>query len=398
MRAAERPRIVIFGAGNIGRSFIAPVFTRGGYEAVFADVAPAVLQSLESRNSYELVEKADEGDTVHRVGPVRGVDARDAGAVARELEGADICATCVGAGALPVVLKLIAGAVTRRERPLDIILAENLKGAAELARASFVEAGISAEDLGRRIGIVETSIGKMVPIMPAEEAAADPLLCWAEPYNTLIVDRDGFTGEVPDIPDFVAVSPIAPWVARKLYIHNFGHAAAAYLGYRARPEAGYIWEVLEDKEVADAVESAMSVSGEALRREYPEVFSAAEIKDHVADLIARFRNRALGDTVYRVGRDLARKLQRRDRVVGAIDLVRKHGLNTEAPLEVFRAALKFTARNPDGAIDVGDAAVIAAAKPDAREVPEFLNTIVGIDESGEPELRRLLAEALVKNI
>jgi mannitol-1-phosphate 5-dehydrogenase len=398
MRAAERPRIVIFGAGNIGRSFIAPVFTRGGYEAVFADVAPAVLETLESRNSYELVEKADEGDTVHRVGPVRGVDARDAAAVARELEGADICATCVGAGALPVVLKLIAGAVTRRERPLDIILAENLKGAAELARASFAEAGISAEDLRRRIGIVETSIGKMVPIMPAEEAAADPLLCWAEPYNTLIVDRDGFTGKVPDIPDFAAVSPITPWVARKLYIHNFGHAAAAYLGYRARPEAGYIWEVLEDKKVADAVESTMSVSGEALRLEYPGVFSAAEIEDHVADLIARFRNRALGDTVYRVGRDLARKFQRRDRVVGAIDLVRKHGLNTEAPLEVFRAALKFTARNPDGAVDKGDAAVISAAKPAAGGASEFLNTIVGIDKSGEPELRGLLIEALVKNI
>ena len=398
MRAAERPRIVIFGAGNIGRSFIAPVFARGGYEVVFADVSPAVLESLKSRNSYELVEKADEGDTVHLVGPVRGVDARDAGVVARELEGADVCATCVGSGALPVVLKLIAGAVTRRERPLDIILAENLKGAAELARASFVEAGISAEELDSRIGFVETSIGKMVPIMPAEEAAADPLLSWAEPYNTLIVDRNGFTGEVPDIPDFVAVSPITPWVARKLYIHNFGHAAAAYLGYRARPEAGYIWEVLEDKEVADAVESAMSVSGEALRREYPGVFSAAEIENHVADLIARFRNRALGDTVYRVGRDLPRKLQRRDRVVGAIELVRKHGLNTEAPLDVFRAALKFTARNPAGTVDEGDAAVTAAAKPAAAGVSDFLNTIVGIDETQEPELGGLLAGTLINNI
>ncbi|MCK5737443.1 MAG: mannitol-1-phosphate 5-dehydrogenase, partial [Spirochaetaceae bacterium] len=113
------PRVVIFGAGNIGRSFIAPVFTRGGYEAVFADVAPAVLAALEERNHYTLVEKTDDGDTRHEVKPVRAVDARDSAAVARELDGAEICVTCVGAGALPIVLKSIAAAVSERARSLD---------------------------------------------------------------------------------------------------------------------------------------------------------------------------------------------------------------------------------------------------------------------------------------
>jgi len=297
MTSKERPRIVIFGAGNIGRSFIAPVFTRGGYEAVFADVAPAVLAALKTRNSYTLVEKSDAGDTRHEVGPVRAVDAGDSAAVARELGEADICATCVGAAALPIVMKTIAGAVTGRERPLDIILAENLKGAAELARAAFEKAGIPAEAVRRRIGIVETSIGKMVPIMPAEAAAADPLLSWAEAFNTLIVDRDGFTGEVPELPDFMAVSPIAPWVARKLYIHNFGHAAAAYIGHRRLPEATYIWEVLEDPEVAASVGEAMRISGEALRREYPGVFSRFQNRSRLAGcwsrLSPRWRSRPL---------------------------------------------------------------------------------------------------------
>ncbi len=392
------PKIVIFGAGNIGRSFIAPVFTRGGYEAVFVDVAPAVLAALETRNHYTLIEKTDAGDTSHEVSPVRGVDARDSKAVARELDGAEICATCVGAGALPIVLKSIAAAVKERKRPLDIILAENLKGAAELARAAFQEAGIPSEAVRRRIGIIETSIGKMVPIMPADAAASDPLLSWAEPFNTLIVDGDGFTGDVPEIPDFMAVSPIAPWVARKLYIHNFGHAAAAYIGYRRLPKARYIWEVLEDSVAADAVGAAMRISGEALRLEYPGVFSAGDIEAHVADLISRFRNRALGDTVYRVGRDLPRKLQRRDRVVGALELARKHGLDTEAPLEVFRSALRFLAPGPSGAVDENDAAISRSARTgDAAVSAAFLRDIIGIDIKKEPELAELLLNALLKN-
>jgi len=391
------PRIVIFGAGNIGRSFIAPVFTRGGYEAVFADVAPEVLAALKERNHYTLVEKTDAGDSSHEISPVRAVDARDTAAVTRELDSAEICATCVGAGALPIVLKSIAAAVTSRKRPLDIILAENLKGAADLAKGVFEEAGIPASEQKKRIGIIETSIGKMVPIMPVEVAATDPLLSWAEPFNTLIVDRDGFTGKVPEIPDFLAVSPIAPWVARKLYIHNFGHAAAAYIGYAHQPEAQYIWEVLENSVVAEDVEKAMQLSAAALCREYPGVFSSADIKAHVADLLFRFRNRALGDTVYRVGRDLPRKLQRRDRVVGALELVRKHGLDTGAALEVFQSALGFQAPGPDGNPDEKDREIVQAAHSGSTsDSADFLRNVVGVEIEKETELFDLLLNALMK--
>lgn len=387
---STRPRIIIFGAGNIGRSFIAPVFTRGGYEAVFADVAPAVLAALQERSSYTLVEKSEAGEKRHSVEPVRGVDSRNFDAVKQELDAADLCATCVGAGALPIVLKTIAKAAADRKSPLDIILAENLKGAGELARAAFTEAGISEDESKRRLGIVETSIGKMVPIMPPEVAATDPLLSWAEPFNTIIVDRDGFVGQVPEINDLMAVSPIAPWVARKLYIHNFGHAAAAYIGHKKHPEAVYIWELLEDPEVASLTGRAMHASGEALRREYPGVFTAEDINQHIDDLLFRFRNKSLGDTVYRVGRDLARKLHRRDRVVGALALIVKHALDAAPAQEAFRCALNFRPTGPDGQPDSKDAEVLAAASnPDA-----FITEIVGLPPGTETALRGLLMDAV----
>jgi mannitol-1-phosphate 5-dehydrogenase len=43
--------------------------------------------------------------------------------------------------------------------------------------------------LDEYVGLIETSIGKMVPIMPEKELERDPLMVYAEPYNTLIVDR-----------------------------------------------------------------------------------------------------------------------------------------------------------------------------------------------------------------
>ena len=390
--SGSRPRIVIFGAGNIGRSFIAPVFTAGGYEAVFVDVAPAVLEALSRHSSYTLTEVSEKGDTEKTIGPVRGVDARDAEAVAAELDGASICATSVGAGALPIVLKTIAAAAANRTETLDIILAENLKGAGELVRRTFAEHGIPSSEIDRRLGIIETSIGKMVPIMDAGEAARDPLFCRAEPFNTLIVDADGFTGPVPQIPDLLAVSPIAPWVARKLYIHNFGHAAVAYLGHRAHPEATFIWEVLEDDAVAVEVESAMKTSAAALRAEYPGVFTEQDTDDHIADLLSRFRNRALGDTVYRVGRDLKRKLHRKDRVVGPLALALRHQLLTDSILDVFAAALSFGPDGPDGSPDEADRQVRELAADPER----FLADIVGLDTAAEPVLAGLLKEKIVR--
>ncbi len=395
-------RIVIFGAGNIGRSFIAPVFTAGGYEAIFADVAPAVLEALEERNHYTLVEKSSDREHCQKIEPVRGIDARDSLLLKRELEEADICATCVGAAALPTVLRSIAAVSLQRQRPLDIILAENLKNAGSLARKILQEAfdaagspradggaSGSAPDVEKTFGIVESSIGKMVPIMPLDLAAADPLLCWAEAYNTLIVDADGFLGPVPQLPDIKPVSPIEPWVARKLYIHNLGHAAAAYLGAAAHPKAEYIWEVLDDPKVFAVVKEAMTISGWALQKEYPGVFSPGEIDNHVADLIHRFRNKALKDTLYRVGRDLRRKLHRTDRVVGAIALAMKHHLPTEALLAVFTAALKFAAPAPNGRADESDKAVRKLAANPA----EFLNQIVEIDRREEPEVFSALESA-----
>ena len=373
-------RIVIFGAGSIGRSFIAPVFMDGGYEAVFVDVAPAILEALEERGAYDVVYKDDSGERRRRIAPVRGVDGRDAAAVRRELEGAGCCVTCVGAGVLEGVLKGIAAAVRERDsdRPLDVILAENLKGAGSLAREIFAEAGT-----GARVGIVETSIGKMVPIMPDDAAQGDPLLCWAEPFNTLIVDAEGFAGPIPRAPDLRAEAPIAPWVARKLYIHNFGHAAAAYLGRRALPDARYVWEVMEDADVSAAAARAMRIAGAALCREFPDVFTPQAVDEHISDLIRRFANRALGDTLYRVGRDLRRKLHRSDRVVGALELVRKHGLDTGAPLDVFRAALCFDAPGADSAIRALSA-----------DTESFLEGVVGIDGAAEPELAGLLRSVL----
>jgi len=97
---------------------------------------------------------------------------------------------------------------------------------------------------------------------------------------------------------------------------TLGHAAAAYFGYRADPSLTYIYEVLALPEVLAATRRTMEQSAAALCREYPADLTPEALAEHVDDLLARFANHALGDTVFRVGRDIGRKLSRADRIVG----------------------------------------------------------------------------------
>ncbi len=133
-------KLTLFGAGNIGRSFIAPVFSAAGYETIFVDINDTVVAEINRRGEYDVVMLAPTGEESRvSVSFVSAIDARDTKAVASALAATDVAATAVGAGGFGPVCDLIAGGLILRssERPgvpLDVILAENIPGAADLAR------------------------------------------------------------------------------------------------------------------------------------------------------------------------------------------------------------------------------------------------------------------------
>ncbi|MDR2019660.1 MAG: mannitol-1-phosphate 5-dehydrogenase [Treponema sp.] len=421
-------KLVQIGAGNIGRSFIGQIFSRAGWELVFVDVDPGITALLNEARFYTVVIKREgQADERRRIGPVRAVDGGNAEAVIGELVTADLAATSVGKGALPKVLPVLAGGILERSRkypgrPLDIIIAENVRDAADLFRTvigetlsppAFSGTGAVRDDAVKDnavrddaakdgaaafepwsglVGLVETSIGKMVPIMRKEDLALDPLQLFAEAYETLIVDKLGFRGPMPDIPAIHPVEDIAAYVDRKLFIHNMGHAAAAYLGYRLDSSKTLLAEVLDLPGVEGGVRRAMEESAAALAREYPRAYSEKDLADHIDDLVSRFKNRALGDTVHRVGRDLKRKLSRDDRIVGAMLLCAKQGLPFGAVAEVYRAALDFAAPDEKGALFPGDARFREAVR--SRGVETALQEVSGLDRERDAAVYRTLSSIL----
>lgn len=350
-------KLVQFGAGNIGRSFIGQLFSRAGWEVVFVDVDLELIAALNEKREYRVVIKhPDRLEEVWMIGPVRAVNGRDADAVAAELADADMAATAVGQRALQAVIGTLATGLPARpvDRPLDVIIAENLHGAADFFRRELKRHLPEGFPIDSRVGLIETSIGKMVPIMREEDLAVDPLQVFAEPYNRLILDRRGFLNPIPDVAGLAPMENMKAWVDRKLCLHNLGHAATAYFGFLAHPEATYIYEVLGDEAVREKVFAAMTEATRILNREYPEDLSIPDLERNRDDLLARFANVALGDTVFRVGRDLYRKLDRHDRLVGAMVLGAKHDLPFGHIASAWAAAIRFRGRDEQGMAAPGD--------------------------------------------
>ncbi|GHV79023.1 mannitol-1-phosphate 5-dehydrogenase [Spirochaetia bacterium] len=377
-------KLVQFGGGNIGRSFIGALFSRAGWDVVFVDVDPVLVSRLNQEQYYTVVIKREgQADEKRRIGPVRAVDGRDLELVSGEIAGADMAATSVGKGALPKVLPVLARGLEKRfkkepERPLDIIIAENDRTAPELFKKILTQELGPAYPFSRLVGLVETSIGKMVPLMRKTDLAEDPLRLFAEEYETLILDKRGFKGPLPDIPGLCPSEPIEAFVDRKLFVHNLGHAATAYLGYQKNPKEPFIAGALKLEGVEAGVRAAMNESVNALALEYPGAYSRQELLDHMEDLLFRFKNSALGDTVHRVGRDLSRKLSRDDRLVGAMLLCAKRDVPFGAIAAVYKAALNFAATDEKGILFPADAQFRSGG---SVQLAEVLQKVSGLDSS-----------------
>jgi len=196
------------------------------------------------------------------------------------------------------------------------------------------------------------------------ELEKDPLVVFTEPYNTLILDGKGFKTPIPEIKGLSPKSNIKAWVDRKAFIHNLGHATAAFYGYSLHPVAIYMYEVLDDSEVFRFTRDVMLQSADILRTAYPADFTASDLEDHIDNLICRFRNKALQDTIFRVGQDLTRKLGADDRFMGSIHLAIHHRMPYNLILEAMSFGLNLRVRDEEGNLFPSDVTFLEALSTD----------------------------------
>ena len=320
-------KAVVYGGGNIGRGFLGQLlYESGGFEIVFIDVNKELIDKLNSDKSYPIKIVCNEYQNEIIVKNVRAVHSDNAVA---EIADADIIFTSAGVSALPYIAPMLKKGLAARNTGVDIIICENLINADR-----YLHDLIQPAD---NIGFVEASVGRMVPVMTDEMYEGCISKVWVEPFCTLPVDKSSFKNPIPEIKGMIPCEPFEYYIQGKLYLHNMGHAIAAYLGRHKGYE--YIWQTMEDDEIYGTVKSAMYSSVEALHLEHGK--PKEEIMRYADDLMFRFKNKYLGDTTKRVGRDTERKLSPNDRLLGSLKLCQKHKVNVDAVKKGIIAALDY---------------------------------------------------------
>lgn len=391
---------VMYGAGNIGRGFIGALLSKAGYRVTFVDVAEAVVTALQQKQTYPVRYVSSEGHEDVWVSNVTAVNGNDTEAVADIIASCDIMATAVGARILKFIVPNIVAGLRKRwamgKGPLNIIICENLMDANKvlegMLKAQLTEAECALFD--ETVGLVEASIGRMVPVQTEEMKDGEPLRVCVERYGFLPVDKDAFKGAIPEIPDLVPASPFDFYIKRKLYVHNMGHAVCAYLGgFNGRK---YIWQSIEDPDTLYLVHNAMLDSAVALSKKYGVPVS--DILDHITDLLGRFRNRALMDTCQRVGGDPARKLGKEDRLIGASLLAMEQGISpVYTALGAAGAVYRYLQENGREQTEANAAEVLAEISGLAQTEPlaQLILQLYPMFQNGDtPQTMRRRVQAL----
>ena len=178
-----------YGAGNIGRGFIGALFSQAGYKVDFVDVNMEIIGAMNERHSYPVEIVSNEGSRDVIIENISGINGMDKEAVIAAIANADAMATAVGVNIMPRIVPLITAGIKRRwesgnEEPFNIIICENLIDADKLMKKLIFEEMDEAQKakFEEKIGLVEASIGRMVPVMTEEMRKGDNLRVCVEEY------------------------------------------------------------------------------------------------------------------------------------------------------------------------------------------------------------------------
>jgi mannitol-1-phosphate 5-dehydrogenase len=336
-------KAVHFGAGNIGRGFVGSLLHGAGAHIVFADVNAQLMDQLDAADSYVVHEVGQEPRDVTITDFSAVNSTTEADRLTQEIASADLVTCAVG----PTILKFIAPAIaagirarSASQAPLAVMACENAINATDTL-AAHIRDNVPEAELTGKVIFANTAVDRIVP----NQAPGSGLDVTVESYFEWAIESGPFGENRPEIPGVTWVEDLGPYIERKLFTVNTGHATSAYFGYAAGVEK--LSDALAQPQTHAKVEAVLAETKALLVAKHG--FTDQEQQAYVDKILVRFANPHLPDTVTRVGRAPLRKLSRHERFIGPAAESAERGLPTAALLDAIGAVLAFDAESDEEA-------------------------------------------------
>ena len=280
-------KALIYGAGAIGRGYIAPLLNKYDIKISFVDVDRNLVKEMKSRRSYKT---AITGDKKYEFVDVK-IDNTFLYGEKINVKDYDIVFSCVGPNHCYDLAEDIKNART-------IISCENdmstVHGLQRLTKNSNIFFGIP--------DVIASNTA------PPELLKQDSLMAVSE-KGILVLNKGNY--KLPDEILQVNNKELNMHWMCKLFIHNAPHAIVAYLGWLKGYK--YIHEAMADNDINEIVVGSISeitngvIAANFSKEEYANNYKIKELN--------RFSNKLLFDPIKRVAREPLRKIAYDNRLV-----------------------------------------------------------------------------------
>jgi len=316
---------VIFGAGRVGRGFLAEIFQEMGCTITFVDTNINLIDEINRTGSYTIHKAVGALTDKVRIQNVSALHISQEGAIVDLLASSGAYgAVAVSPFSLREVADMLAVAIARRalelpNEPLDVLMCDN--NADPVARISALLTsllgGAALDYLEQSVGFIRTIVMRM----GAEQAPAgdEALALLTDGYPEMPVDAAAFKGPIPRSSMLRPTDDFNAESVRKIYTLNMAQAAMAYLG--APLGLAKELEAVAHPRVRPYLVQALEEAAHGLCGEYG--FARAQMREWNEGILKSLDNPVLGESLYRLGIDAGRKLGRAERLVGAAVLCQK---------------------------------------------------------------------------
>ena len=304
---------VHFGAGNIGRGFIGYLLYQSGFKTCFIDINDELVNLLNDKKQY-IVQFANDRHEQYLVKDVHAINSSThPDLVIEAITKAEIVSTAVGPNILPHVAKLLAqglkGRLKQSHPSLTIIACENMIGGSDYLKECVYKE--LTEDEIAQFNIHYRFPNAAVDCIVPNQSNEDQLAVIVEPFYEWIVEETKMDSSPPPIKAITYVKNLEPYIERKLFTVNTGHAIAAYGGYLEGILP--IHEAVSNERIQKLMVNVLQETSKYLVTKHG--FNEQAHEQYVNKIISRFHNPFISDDTTRVGRSPIRKLMPNDRLV-----------------------------------------------------------------------------------
>ena len=339
--------LIIWGAGRIGRGFVADIFNAPGFRTVFVDIDKPLVNALNARKFYTIANATTAGITEKLIqNGFEAVHTSDSVKLAF-LFGLDnlLLDIAVHEPKLVEVADMLAPLIEARAmtgKPMDIMMNVNM------ARPDVYFIKLMHERLSEParlyfdgfVGVTGIFAMCISPLAPEWLKAKDPLALWNNGYHEQAISRPALKCPPPALPRLRLTEDIEREETRKLYTLNMAHALLCYLGL----PMGLKTSSEAVKALKDTLTGALEEASLGLEHEFG--FTEAEMEPWRKIIIDLLENPYIEDGLQRLGADTRRKLGASDRLAGPAHLCIKAGGEPVNIMKALKAGFEYENDDP----------------------------------------------------